>query len=97
MLQQFQPNSSSDQPAPPSVKGMLTIGLITFGLISIYSSFFTVPAESEALVMRFGKYTRTVSSGLRFKLPLIEQATLLPVKRQLKQEFGFLSDLDSLS
>jgi membrane protease subunit HflK len=41
-------------------------------------------------VQRFGKYLKDVPPGIHFKLPLdIDQATILPVKRQLKQEFGF--------
>jgi membrane protease subunit HflK len=41
-------------------------------------------------VQRFGKYLKEVPSGLHFKLPLgIDAATIVPVKRQLKQEFGF--------
>jgi membrane protease subunit HflK len=42
------------------------------------------------VVQRFGKYLATVPPGLHFKLPLgVDVATNLPVKRQLKQEFGF--------
>jgi membrane protease subunit HflK len=42
------------------------------------------------VVQRFGKYLTDVPSGLHLKLPLgIDKATLVPVKRQLKQEFGF--------
>jgi membrane protease subunit HflK len=42
------------------------------------------------VVQRFGKYLKEVPPGLNFKLPLgIDTATIVPVKRQLKQEFGF--------
>jgi membrane protease subunit HflK len=41
-------------------------------------------------VQRFGKYFKEVQPGLHFKFPLgIDTATIVPVKRQLKQEFGF--------
>jgi len=41
-------------------------------------------------VLRFGKFITSVPSGLHFKLPLgIDQVAVVPVKRQLKQEFGF--------
>jgi membrane protease subunit HflK len=54
------------------------------------TSFYTVQAESQAVVQRFGKYVKTVDSGLRFKLPFgIDRIDIVPVKRQLKQEFGF--------
>jgi membrane protease subunit HflK len=61
-----------------------------FCLILAFSSFFTVNPEEVGIILRFGKYTRAVSPGLNFKLPLgIESVTKVPVERQLKQEFGF--------
>ena len=57
---------------------------------SVWSAFYTVPAEAEAVVLRYGQYNRTVTPGLRFKLPWgMETVRKLPVKRQLKGEFGF--------
>ena len=56
----------------------------------IWSSVYTVPSDSVAVVQRFGKYLEEVPPGLHFKLPLgIDSARIVPVKRQLKQEFGF--------
>jgi len=61
--------------------------LILWGLLSM---FYTIPAESQGVVLRFGKYRKTVDPGLRFKLPFrIDQVIKVPVRRQLKQEFGF--------
>jgi membrane protease subunit HflK len=52
-----------------------------------------VEAESEGVVLRFGKHIDTVPAGLRWKLPFgIDDVYVLPVKRQLKQEFGFGSE-----
>ena len=68
---------------------MLIFGLILAALI-VWSAFYTVPSDSVAVVQRFGKYLKEVQPGLHFKLPLaIDVATIVPVKRQLKQEFGF--------
>ena len=54
------------------------------------TSFYTVQAESEGVVLRFGKFVKTVGPGLRFKFPFgIDRVAFVPVKRQLKQEFGF--------
>ena len=62
--------------------------LLLFGLV--FTSIYTVQAESQGVVLRFGKYVKTVDPGLRFKYPFgIDQVSILPVKRQLKQEFGF--------
>ncbi len=59
-------------------------------LILVFSSFFTVGPEEVGVILRFGKYSRTVNPGLNFKLPFgIETVKKVPVERQLKQEFGF--------
>lgn len=59
-------------------------------LILAYTSVYTVQAESQGIVLRFGKYVKTVDPGLRFKLPVgIDHVEILPVLRQMKMEFGF--------
>ncbi len=59
-------------------------------LFLVYTSVYTVQAESQGVVLRFGRYVKTVDPGLRFKLPFgIDQVSIVPVRRQLKQEFGF--------
>ena len=63
------------------------IGLLL--IIFLFSSIFTIDPEEVGVILRFGKFTRTVSPGLNFKLPLVEQVQKVPIQRQLKQEFGF--------
>ena len=59
-------------------------------LAVIFTGFYSVPADSEAVVQRFGKYTSTEDPGLHFKIPLgVDQVTIIPVSRQLKMEFGY--------
>lgn len=65
-----------------------------FGLAALaavaWTSFYTIPAESEGVVLRFGRFVLNVPPGLHFKIPFgIDQVVIVPVKRQLKQEFGF--------
>ncbi|MCH9675133.1 MAG: protease modulator HflK, partial [Gammaproteobacteria bacterium] len=63
--------------------------LVLIGLLA-WTAYYTVPSDSVAVVQRFGKYLKDVPAGLHFKLPMgIDVATIVPVKRQLKQEFGF--------
>jgi modulator of FtsH protease HflK len=82
-------------PTPPGLPRFswrwIPIGLAVIGgLIFVWTGFYTVPAESEGVVLRFGRFSHTVPSGLHFKLPWgIDVATIVPVKRQLKVEFGF--------
>ncbi|HBX66034.1 MAG: FtsH protease activity modulator HflK [Balneola sp.] len=68
------------------------IRLIVGGLIVAllgFSTFFTVDPEEVGVVVRLGKFVETVEPGLNFKMPLIDQVELVPVERQLKQEFGY--------
>ena len=44
----------------------IVIGIIILG----YSTVFTVKANQEAAILRFGKYMETVGPGLHFKLPI---------------------------
>ncbi|MCX7049121.1 MAG: FtsH protease activity modulator HflK [Candidatus Sumerlaeota bacterium] len=63
--------------------------IILLGITSL-SSFYTVAQEETGLVLRFGRKTTLAEPGLHFKLPWgIDQVYRVPVRRQLKQEFGF--------
>ena len=64
--------------------------IVVLAAVIMWTTYYTVPSDSVAVVQRFGKYYKQVQPGLHFKLPLgIDSATIVPVKRQLKQEFGF--------
>jgi membrane protease subunit HflK len=71
--------------------GLFVLGaLVLAALIAAWTAYFTVPSDSVAVIQRFGKYLKNVEPGLHFKLPFgMDTATVVPVKRQLKQEFGF--------
>ena len=72
---------------PRTIIIIAVLALIAWGA---WSAYYTVPSDSVAVVQRFGKYLKEVPPGLHFKLPLgIDTTTIVPVKRQLKQEFGF--------
>lgn len=72
---------------PIAVPLVILIGLVAVG---VWTSYYTIPAESEGIVLRFGKYIKKVPPGLHFKLPLgIDSVIAVPIQRQLKQEFGF--------
>jgi membrane protease subunit HflK len=59
-------------------------------VIVLLTSYYTVPADSVSIVQRFGRYFGADEPGLRFKLPFgMDTVTLVPVRRQLKLEFGF--------
>lgn len=68
--------------------------LAVFWLVLIavlgWTAYYTVPADSIAVIQRFGKYIGTAEPGLHFKIPGgVDRVTLVPVRRQQKLEFGF--------
>jgi membrane protease subunit HflK len=70
--------------------GLIVLAVLALVGVGAWTAYYTVPSDSVAVVQRFGKYLAEVPPGLHFKLPLgIDAATIVPVKRQLKQEFGF--------
>jgi len=77
---------------PPNINFKTIIGVVVAILLVIFlfSSYFTVDTDEVGVVLRFGKFVRTVDPGLNFKLPFgIEQVYKVPVERQLKLELGF--------
>jgi len=90
----------SDQPPQfqdlriPHIPARLIASIAAVLLLTIlaWTSCYTVQAESEGVVLRFGKFLKTVEPGLHFKLPFsIDHVTVLPTRRQLKLEFGFVT------
>src|SRR5580765_3050898 len=78
-------------PAGQHLMGRLLMGA-AFVLLVIFAwtSFYTVPTDSQGVLLRFGKYQTTAESGLHFMMPLgIDSVKVLPTRRQLKLEFGF--------
>jgi len=73
-----------------SPKWLIIAPLGLLAVVGLFSSYYTVSPESEAVVQRFGKFQQIAPPGLHFKLPYgIDTATIVPVRRQLKLEFGF--------
>jgi membrane protease subunit HflK len=62
--------------------------------IIIWNMWFTVEPEETGVVFRFGRYVREAPPGLNFKLPdPVESVIKIPVQRQLKEEFGYRTQL----
>ncbi|MGR3219858.1 MAG: FtsH protease activity modulator HflK [Candidatus Anammoxibacter sp.] len=58
-------------------------------LILISLSYYTVNANQEGIILRFGAYTETVGPGLHFKIPIVDKVLKGEVKRIYNEEFGF--------
>jgi membrane protease subunit HflK len=66
--------------------GLLTL-IILIGLVS---GFYTVDQTEQAVVLRFGRYISTESSGLHYKLPYgIDKVYKVPTEVIQTVEFGF--------
>lgn len=61
-------------------------------LIIIFGTFFQVETDEVGIIVRLGKYTRTIEPGLNMKVPLIDEVYRVPVERQQKLEFGFRTE-----
>jgi membrane protease subunit HflK len=60
--------------------------------VTASTAFYTIPAESEGIVLRFGQYLEKVPSGLHAKLPFgVDTVYEVPTQRQQKLEFGFVT------
>lgn len=62
---------------------LVIIALIAFSGIKV------IPTTDNGVVTRFGKYTNTLSPGLNFVIPFVDQVYKVPVKTVQKEEFGF--------
>ncbi len=77
---------------PPNLvpRTIVLLALAVVAIVFILTMGFTVEPEETGLVLRFGRFTRQVPSGLHVKLPWpVETVVKVPVERQLKEEFGF--------
>ena len=81
-ISKFDPKSTS--------KLVFWIFIALIVLIAASTSFYTVKADEQALILRFGKHVDTTNPGLHFKLPFgIDRKFAVPVKQIFKEEFGF--------
>ncbi len=67
--------------------------IIIFVIVTGYTAFYTVKANEEAVILRFGRYVETVGPGLHTKVPYgIDKVLKGEVKRIYNEEFGFRTD-----
>lgn len=66
----------------------LIIAIFFLGSI-LYSAFYTIAPGEQGVVLRFGKYVKTTTPGLNFKLPLMDEVIKVDVENVRKEEFGF--------
>ncbi len=69
---------------------ILFVILAIVGVWIVFSCAYTVGVDEVGVIQRFGKYAKTTTPGLHFKLPWgIENLTKVKVKYVYTEEFGF--------
>ncbi|NOZ24085.1 MAG: FtsH protease activity modulator HflK [Planctomycetes bacterium] len=72
-----------------AIAAFVAVAAVLIVLSGAWSCFYTVPADSEAVVLRFGRYKSTQPPGLHFKLPFgIDRANIVAVRKVETEEFG---------
>ena len=81
---------------PRTIDPKRIVSLVGYGvvalllLIGLFSSYYTVGPEEQAVLLRFGGYRDTLGPGLHWKLPYgIDRAINVPVTEVRNLEFGF--------
>ncbi len=76
---------------PPKVpSGVAKWAIIAVAAVALVSSaFYQVEPDEVGVVLRFGVHIKNTEPGLRWKIPLVDSVTRIPVQRQLTAEFGF--------
>lgn len=83
------PNVRQFRPRVPG-RVVARVVVILAAVVILFTTWFTIEPEEAGIVLRFGRFTRQVPSGLHLKLPFpLERVIKVPVERQLKEEFGF--------
>jgi len=90
-LEEVKAKRSGSPPLSPRVLALLI--LIAFILYAASTSFFIVDQTEQAVVLRLGKYARTVGPGLQAKIPFgIEANYNVPTQIVQTLTFGFRSN-----
>ena len=70
---------------------LIVAAMIVIAVIVVFvNSFYTVNTGQEVVIQRFGKYIDTVTRpGINFKIPFIDEKTVVDVNGVYRMEFGF--------
>jgi membrane protease subunit HflK len=70
---------------------LVLLGIVAIIILAtVAMSFYTVDANERGVVLRFGKYNRTTTPGLHWKMPWnLEKLYKVKVDYQYKEEFGY--------
>ena len=75
--------------SPKLIVLLVVVAVLAF---AAFQSIYIVDQTEEAVILTFGKYTRTEGPGMQFKIPFVEQNYNVPTKIVQKMDFGFRMD-----
>ena len=70
-------------------KKVLPVFILSILIFLIYNSAYSIQADEQGVLLRLGKYNSTVSPGLHFKIPMIDEVYKVKTAKQFVEEFGF--------
>src|SRR5882724_1093525 len=73
------------------ILGLIACIGIVFTLWTLLFSLTSIPANSVGVKTRFGAFHDTVTPGLAYAIPYVDEIQIVPTQRLLKLEFGFSS------
>ena len=68
---------------------VLPVFLIAVIFLLAYLSVFSVKADEQGVLLRFGKFSSIAPPGLHFKIPIIDEVYKVQTSKQFVEEFGF--------
>ena len=72
-----------------SGKGLFYLAVAIALLVVVFASYYQIAPYERGVLLRFGKFVGTTDPGPHLKIPFVDDVIAVPVKRQLKEEFGF--------
>jgi membrane protease subunit HflK len=66
---------------------IIILAIVVFQVVN--SSYYTIKPGERGVVLRFGKYSKTASPGLNFKIPVVDDVIKVDIETVRKEEFGF--------
>ena len=68
---------------------VLPVFLIAVIFLLAYLSVYSVKADEQGVLLRFGKFSSIEPPGLHFKIPIIDEVYKVQTSKQFVEEFGF--------
>ena len=68
---------------------VLPVFLIAVIFLLAYLSVYSVKADEQGVLLRFGKFSSIAPPGLHFKMPIIDEVYKVQTSKQFVEEFGF--------